>query len=202
MNKVNALFAININDIDAFYNNWLFSNIGDRLANDFAEFDSGVNIIDVYKDNFCKVLISARNYWKVNQDGTQNKVLVTLYVADIVEPDWTDPSDPDPKDILTVVHYLRETFPGSIQILDCFKSDGVRHGQTLVPAIYDNTGSLITPEKIIGTPTYPSNPQTDTLLYMPDNVIYDIDGIEVSRTIATELTEVNNLVSWVNKRWL
>ena len=201
---INILLAINSNQVEAFLDNWRFDADGNRVANDFAPFNAGNDLsttIDVYKPAFFSVANSAQGGWRENTSGSSNKKLVTVYVADIVEPDWADPSDPDPKDILTVIHYLRETFPGSVQILEAFKRDGTRHGQTLVPATYDDESVELTPESVEGTATYNANPQADSLEYMPDDVTYDVDGVETSRTAATQLKEVNKLFGWSDRKW-
>lgn len=202
---INALVAINSNQVDSFFDNWRFDEEGNRLVTDFAEFNSGGEgspTIDVYNVSHCVVPSTSQGSWRENTSGAQNKQLVTIYVADFAEPDWSDPNDPDPKTVLTIVNYLRETFSGAIQVLDCFQTNGVRHGQTLIPATYDENGDELTPESIEGNPTYQPNPQADMLLYMPDDVVYDEEGNEVSRTPATELTDVINVLGRADRKWL
>ena len=193
---INVLININVNQVEQFFDNFRFDEDGNRLATDFAPYQTDpaarTPAIDVYNIRDCYVHMPAQGLWKDKSQGPNNFQLVTLYVADKVEPDWTDPQDPDPKDILTVVHYLRETFPGAIQVLDTFYTDsGVRHGQTLIPAVLDEEGNEVTPEQIVGQPTYPPNPKNDMLKYMPDDVVYDNNGNEVSRTTATDYKHVN-----------
>ena len=197
---INILTAINNNQVEQFFDNFRFEEGGARLATDFAPFTipDTEHTIDVYGSD-CDVHMATQGHWKVN--GADNKTLVSIYISDIVYPDWSDPTDPDPKDVLAVINYMRQAFPGPIQILDAFKKDGLRHGEELIPATYDELGDEVTPETIMGTPTYPPNPSADTLLYMPDVITYDTNGDVVSTTQATTRTEVNKLYGWNDRKW-
>jgi len=183
MSYVNAMIAIQSNSVETFLDNWRFDTNGDRLRNDFTPFNSGQDnsqTIDVYDNSFCIVSMETQGYWKISN----NKQLISIYIADIVEPDWAD-LEPDPKDVLTVLHYLREVFPGPFQILEVFKRDGVRHGQTLILPTYDNEGNEIDPEEIVGQSTYPAFPQADMLAYMPEGII----------------SQLNKILGWNDRRW-
>lgn len=210
---VNALLIINANQVDQFLDNWRFDETDPanpvRLANDFAPYQTnpGTPAIDVYDTRQCEVYETMQGLYKVNSQGAQPLQMVPIYFRDYVEPDWTDPQDPDPKDVLTIVHYIREAFPGAVVIADVFTQDGVRHGQTLVPAVLDDDGNVIVPEQVTGTPTYPPLPKLDMLLYMPDDVVHDTDpespgfGNEISRTPATDYKQVELLAGWRDRRY-
>ncbi len=162
---INALLSINVNQIERFYDNWRFrpdlEEIAQRVRTDFAPYQTNATtpLIDVYNVKDFQI-IEDLELWKDRQQGPNNFRLVSCYVADKTELDWTDPQDPDPKEILTIVHYLRETFPGVIKVLDCFKMDGIRHGQTLA-----EDGITVT-----GQPTYPPVGKNEMLDYMPDDI--------------------------------
>jgi hypothetical protein len=185
MAYVNLLMSINLNQVDAFLNNWRFDEDGNRLATDFAPYqtEAGTPVIDVYAKDVIPQL-TAQGLWRVNDQGpVQNHTqLVSIKITDKTELDWTDPQDPDPKEILTVAHYLRETFPGGLIILDAFKKDGIRHGQELQP---DDT--------ITGQPTYPPIPKAQFLAYIPD---------DADESPATDYKEVNNSLGWANRRYV
>lgn len=203
---INALFAIQLNSVEQFLDNWRIDEEGNRLATDFAPYQTAPDtpLIDVYSLADCTVPEVSQYLWKDDLSSpspVQKKQLVTLQVANKTELDWTDPDDPDPKEIVTVIHYLREVFPGSIQVMDVFKVEGVRHGQTLIPATFDDQGNEITPEEIIGIPTYPPMPKTNALEFMPDDVVYDNDGNEVSRTPATDYKQVNKVLGFADRRY-
>lgn len=142
MSFVNALLAIQVNQVEAFLDNWRFDANGNRLANDFAPYQTNPDTpaIDVYDEKDCVPPLTTQGAWKVNDSGAQPLQLVSMYVADKTELDWTDPQDPDPGTVLTVVHYLRETFPGAVAVLDCFKKNGLRHGQEFV---YTENGTKV-----------------------------------------------------------
>ena len=207
---INALLNINVNQVEQFFDNWRFDEDGNRLATDFAPYQtdagdgtpgSGTPAIDVYDDRDFYVNLTAQGHWKDAVQGPNSFQLLNVFVADKTELDWTDPADPDPGTVLTVVHYIRETFPGAIQVLDCFKRDSVRHGQTLIPAVLDEDGNEITPEQITGQPTYPPIPKAEMLEYMPDDVTYDQDGNETGRTPATDYKPVNKTLGWTDRRY-
>jgi hypothetical protein len=184
---VNCLLSINKNQVEQFLNNWRFDVDGNRLANDFPEWESPSGfMVDAYSLVQCYVHLPAQGLWKDDDSGPQTKQLVVINVVDVIEPDWTDPQDPDPADKLTVLHYMRETFPGAVTILDCFKTDGVRHGQE---AIKDAEGNVI---DISGQPTYPPIPKVDMLLFMPD----DDGGVP-----ATDYKEVNTNLGSAQRRY-
>lgn len=200
---INLLAAINVNQVEIFLDNFRFDADGNRLATDFDPYQTNPDTpaIDVYDTRDCYVTPEFQGYWKERSVGPNNFQLVNILVADKTEPDWTDPADPFPKTILTVVHYLRESFSGGLKVLDVFKRDGIRHGQTLVPAVLDENGQVVTPEQIIGQPTYPPVGKTEMLDYMPDDVVYDDDGNEISRTPATEYKEVHNVLGYSSRRY-
>ena len=190
---INCLLSVNKNQADQFLDNWRFDSDGNRLASDFPEWESPAGlVVNVYDIKQCYVHLPAQGLWKDDTSGPQDKQLVVINVLDFVEPDWTDPQDPDPADKLTVLHYMRETFPGALTILDCFKPDGVRHGQTLIPAELDENGQVITPEQITGQPTYPPIPKAEMLLFMPD------DDVGVP---ATTYKEVNTNLGSAQRRY-
>jgi hypothetical protein len=190
---INCLLSINKNQVEQFLDNFRFDGDGNRLATDFPEWTSPAGFeVNVYDIRQCYLHLPAQGQWKDDTSGPQDKQLVVLNVIDFVEPDWTDPQDPDPADKLTVLHYLRETFPGAVTILDCFKQDGFRHGQTLIPAERDENGDIITPEQITGNPTYPPIAKADMLLYMPDNE---------DETPATDYKEVNTNLGSAQRRY-
>jgi hypothetical protein len=194
---IEVQFDININQVEQFFDNFRFDNDGNRLATDFAPFKSPTSperfpTIDVYDINYFYINLTAQGQWKERTQGPNDFQLVSCYVADIVELDWTDPADPDPGNVLTVIHYMRETFPGAVTILDCFQRNGVRHGQTLIPAELDEEGNVITPEQIIGQPTYPPLPKAQYLEYIPD------DEEDVP---ATDYKQVNKTLGWADRRY-
>lgn len=188
---INALIAINSNQVQNFLDNFRADENG-RIRTDFAAGTPGnVFFIDPYDTRYLTVIDNNQGLWKENTSGPQPFTLVTIYVADLVEPDWTDPQDPDPGPVLTVLHYLREAFPGGLVVLDVFQRNGLRHGQS-----FDTDGTTV-----IGQPTYPSIPKAEMLLYTPDDVTYDADGNETSRTPATDYKEVNKLAGWADRRY-
>lgn len=196
---INALISINVNQIEQFFDNWRYDADGNRLANDFAPYQTSPDTpaIDVYDQIHFYINMSAQGHWKLNSSGAQPMQLVNVFVADLTEFDWTDPQDPEPGIVLTVVNYIREAFPGAIQVLDCFQMNGVRHGQVLVPPVLDDNGAIVVPEQITGTPTYPPNPKADMLLYMPDDI--DADGSVIGP--ATNYKSVNVTFGQDNRRY-
>lgn len=210
---VNAMIRLNTNQVEQFLNNWRFDeDTGARLANDFAPYqtrpfvdinDRGTPAIDVYNPDHCMPDFGSVNKWKVKDSGPVNVqgTLITISCREFLEPDWTDPQDPEPKIILTVLHYLRETFAGQFQILDVFKPDGIRHGQTYVAPQFDLDGNPTTPEQILGLPTYPSTTKADMVGHMPDDVVYDDDGNEISRTPANDYKEVHTFAGYRSRRY-
>ena len=194
---INVLFAINNNQLDDFLDNWKTNAEGTRLNTSFSVYQTPTYELNPYL--LTQAPQSAQGQWKVN--GADNKTLVTLYVADVAEPDWTDPDDLKPKDILSVVKILMDTFQGSLVILGAFKPDGLQHGLTLVQATYDTEGTELTPEEITGTATYQVRQRDNAIAYMPDVVTHDQDGYETSRTDATELTDVNLVAGWASRVW-
>ena len=177
---INVLFAINNNQLDSFMNNWTHDDTGQRLNTSFDP--------DVYKNTLAP--IGCQGGWKTN--GADNKTLVSIYVQDVVVPDWTDPNDPSPKDILKYVKILMDVFQGSLVVLGAFQVNGLQHGLLRTPATDD----------ISGTITYKVRSQDNAILYMPDLVTYDIDtGDETTRVTAMELTDVNLVAGWSNRRW-
>lgn len=206
---VHALLIVNQNQSEQFLDNWRFDAAGNRLANDFAPYQTnpGTPAIDVYSTEQVEVYDTMQGLYKVRPGPPQDSVLVPFLCRDYTELDWTDPQDPDPGTVLTILQYVREAFPGAVVIADVFTQDGVRHGQTLVPAVLDDDGNVIVPEQVTGTPTYPPLPKLDMLLYMPDDVVYDTDpespgfGNEISRTPATDYKQVELLAGWRDRRY-
>lgn len=190
---INVLLAIQVNQLESFLDNWKFDVDGNRLVTSFAPFQATPEspTIDVYQPQFCLVPKTPQGSWKIDDSGANNKQLVSIYIADIVELDWTAPQDPTPAEVLTVLHYLREAFAGALTIMGAWDTNGLQHGQTLIPATYDPEGVEIAPEAITGQPTYPLMPQVDALKYMPDDVGYDASGVEISRTLASTPKQVN-----------
>lgn len=181
---INVFLSINVNQVEQFFDNWRFDIDGNRLATDFSPYQTNTNSpsIDVY-DPFDFVISELAQYlWKDDVVGINQFQLVNILVSDKTEPDWSDPNDPDPKIILTVVNYVRETFPGAIQVLDAFKRDGIRHGQTLAE---DGV-------TIVGQPTYPPIPKLQFLDYLPDDL--DEDGNVIGP--ATDYKQVNLVLGW------
>lgn len=208
MSFVNAIIRLNPNQIDNFLDNWRFDEItGQRLGNDFAPYktDSSreTHAIDVYDPGFCMPDFGSRDKWKKLLVGpaSQHRELLTIACKDLVELDWTDPQDPNPGPAITVLHYLREVFPGQLQIVDVFKSDGIRHGQTYIAPQFDQDGNPLSPEQIIGQPTYPPLDKATMVLHMPDDVTYDNDGNEISRTPATDYKEVHTILGFSPRRY-
>ena len=178
---INVLFAINNNQLDDFLNNWRYDDEGQRLNTSFQ--------LDTYQNTLAPVGVQGK--WKVN--AADNKTLVSIYVQDIVVPDWTGPSDPNPRNILKYAKVLMDTFQGSLVILSAFQVNGLQHG------LYTKTLDDIT--TIEGTVTYKTRARDNPLAYMPDVVTYDPDGIETSRAEATELTDVSLVAGYASRAW-
>lgn len=206
---INVLLAVQLNQVEQFLDNWRIDVtetpqgglVETRRATDFVAGTPGIKFIDVYDPEYCIVNQSEQGLWKNIDSGAppQQKQLVTMMVADITELDWTDPQDPSPGTVLTIVHYIREAFPGAVQVLDCFTADGVRHGQSLVPEL-DVDGNVIG-ETIVGQPTYPPLTKTEFLQYVPDDVTYDQNGNEISRLPATNYKQVILPAGYSSRRY-
>lgn len=84
-------------------------------------------------------------------------------------------------------------------VVGAWNRDGTQYGTTTVPATYDFDGNEVTPSSITGTPIYAINP--NILKFMPDDVTYDSEGNETSRTPALAPKEVNKLLGWGDRIW-
>jgi len=129
---INIQLSINVNQVEQFFDNFRFDVNGNRLATDFAPFTppTGSEQLDVYDPEYFEIPLSGQGFWKERTVGPNNFQLVDVLVKDYVVKDWTDPLDPDPGDVLAVIHYMREVFPGALVILDAFDfRTGLRHGQ-------------------------------------------------------------------------
>ena len=103
--------------------------------------------------------------WKTDdRPGPANDTqVVSCYVNPHMELDYTDPLDPDPKEILTLVHYLRETYPGRLQILGAWDGyTGIPLGQTFVPATYNELTPYIPAIPAVWDYSDPDNPVETT----------------------------------------
>lgn len=206
----NALIAFNTIDVNNFLDNFRFDMTDPdnpiRLRTDFTPFQDHTaepQTWDLYNSKHLWINMQAYGMWKDYTTGPNTTVVVSCYVNEHTELDYTDPQDPDPGTVLTIVHYLRDLYPGRSQILGVWNRDGTMAGQTLVPAEWDYTDPdnpiLITPETVIGTPYYPRHPQY--LNWMPDDVEYDANHQETSRTAATVGKEINKVAGWADRRW-
>lgn len=194
---INVLLAVNNNQLDDFLNNWKHDDDGNRLNNSFSAYQTP--LYEINPNLLTALHNTSQGLWKPN--GANNTTVVTLYVVEVVEPDWSDPNDPEPKNILSVLKVMTDQFAGSLVILGAFKPDGLQHGITLIPATHNVDGVELTPETTEGEATYKVNPQVDLLPYIPDTVTYDVDGNILSVTPATQLADINLVSGWQPRVW-
>jgi hypothetical protein len=120
--------------------------------------------------------------------GGDTYIGLNFYFPDLTVGEKQDPPTDDMK--LWWLEKLKELLPGKEFVggawygpthKDKITSDGksVQYGQSITRATYDENGNEVTPELITGTPVYPQHAQLIKL--MPDDVVYDENGDEVSR---------------------
>lgn len=80
----------------------------------------------------------------------------------------------------------------SAVVVGAWNPDGSQYGTTIVIGV-DGV------ETIVGTPIYPLHPKL--LDFMPDDVVYDENGLEVSRKRPTKLKQVHKYLGWADRRW-
>lgn len=207
---INLLIAFNSNDVGDFLDNFRFDMTDPdnpvRLRTDFTPFQDHTDTPqtwDLYNRKHLWINMQTYGMWKEKVQGPNTHVVVSCYINSHTELDYTDPADPDPGTVLTIAHYLRDIYPGRSQILGAWQRDGTMAGQTLVPAVWDYTDPdnpvLVSPETVTGQPYYPLHPQY--LSWMPDDVTYDENRQEISRTAASAGKDVNRVAGWADRRW-
>lgn len=168
---INVLIAFNSTQIDAFLDNFRFDANGDRLRTDFAPFDADGVTLDPYNPAHLNVNLQSDGMWKAYEaPGPNTTILESMLVADVViqvPDDQTQVLEPK----LAMVEYLRSQFDARFQVMGSWRFDG-EMGQDEEEKLY-----------------YALNP--NYLKWMPDDVTYDQDGNETSRTDATEFKDVN-----------
>lgn len=106
-------------------------------------------------------------------------------------------------DQLKYVEYLPNKWPNKFIIIGVWNRDGTQWGTYKVPAQWDISDPWnpvqTVPETIAGTPVYPIPAQA--LQLMPDDVIYDANGQEISRNTATNFKNVHTLSGWKERNW-
>ena len=101
-------------------------------------------------------------------------------------------------DIVTTperVEKLAEVIPSAV-VAGCWNIDGSQYGQTLKRAQVGPDEFALIPD---GVPVYPVHPKL--LEFMPDDVVYDEKGLEVSRKRPTALKQVHKYLGWADRRW-
>lgn len=101
-------------------------------------------------------------------------------------------------DIVTTperVEKLAEVIPSAV-VAGCWNIDGSQYGQTLKRTQVGTDEFALVPD---GVPVYPIHPKL--LDFMPDDVVYDEKGLEVSRTRPTKLKQVHKYLGWADRRW-
>lgn len=205
---INALIAFNSTQINDFFDNFRFDEDGNRIRTDFAPFtvtdinDNEVTM-DPYNIRDLRVDLVSQGGWKANEQGPNTTIMSTMHVRDVIVSLEDDNNPGEFENKLAMVEYLRDNFDARYQVMGCWyesdpqyvTSEGkvVMHGETITRATFDNEDppNELTPETIGGKRTYPLNP--NYLRWMPDDVEYDADGNEISRTPATEFKDVNLL---------
>lgn len=180
---------------------------------------SYVNVLFALKDSHYQLLL---DNFRVDQFGNRIRTDLTKTQARKLRHNYTG-AWPSPTIGANVYHVLSFTFPEELEdsnditaghkwieflltkwpnvwiVVGCWNRNGTQWGTTLVTAVYDDQGNEITPETVIGTPVYPVHPQH--MRIMPDDVTYDENGNEVSRTPASAPKDVNLICGWSPRRW-
>ena len=140
-------------------------------------------------------------HWKaptITVQGTDYEFhVLNLYISEDTVGDHQDPPVDNP--LLYELSRIKQILPGKEFVLAAWHADethltadgrGVQYGQTVTPATYDEAGDELTPEVIGGTPVYPII-NARIRKFLPDDVTYDQDGNETSRSPATAFKQVN-----------
>lgn len=171
---INALIAFNSTQIDGFMDNFRFDANGDRLATDFDNYGE----LSPYNPANLSVNLQAEGMWKPRSEaGPATTILATMLVSDELNGEGK----------ATMIEYLRSFFDGRFQVLGVWQQNGLPLGQS-----FDEEGV------VVGNKTYPLHPQY--LKWMPDDVVRDVDGNELSRTDATAFKQVNLYAGWKNRQ--
>lgn len=155
----------------------------DLLKQNFQRDVDGIRLrTDLTVEQASKLRSNIFGHWKVpNIAGTDYHVI-----------SWYVPST-------TWIEFLLTEYPGKFIIVGAWRRDGSQFGTTIVPATYDENLVEATPETVIGTPQYPIHAQY--MKIFPDDVTYDQNGNELTRSAAAAPKEVNKLFGWSDRRW-
>jgi len=84
-------------------------------------------------------------------------------------------------------------------VIGAWNKDGSHYGTTVVPAILDEKGTVVTPAGLSGRPVYNLHPKF--LSMFADDVTYDKNGKELTRTPATQPKETNKIYGREDRDW-
>jgi len=133
---------------------------------------------------------------KVTVAGT-TYIIIDFYFPPITVGSTKDPVEDDPR--LLWLERFKELLPGKEFVLGAWDRTGAQYGTKIIPPTYDENGDEVTGETIEGTPVYPIHARL--LDVMPDDVTYDENGNETSRTAATAPKQVHKILGWKDRRW-
>lgn len=144
-------------------------------------------------------------FWKgPNYLGT-DYAIISMYFPEETVGSREEPPTGDKR--LYWYERLKQLIPGDEFNLGAWDITGAQYGTKIIPPVYDYTDPEnpveITPETVVGTPVYniPNIVQNNPELIFPDDVTYDSNGNETSRTGATAPKEVNKVFGWEDRRW-
>lgn len=186
MSQVNVIFAVNETTWGFLKQNFQHDVDGNRLRTDLTDSQAR------------KLRANVHGHWKTPDIGGTTYHVVSWYIPEIYIDDEVGETSG-----LKWLEFLLTEFPNKFHVIGAWNYDGSQFGTEIASAVMDYSNPEnpveVTPETVNGTPIYPIH--TQYMKIFPDDVEYDGEGNEVSRTPASGPKEVNKVAGWADRRW-
>ena len=177
-NLINVIFAIDLPVWNQLRSNFIRNENGQRSRT-----------VEFSDEQEAQLRNHFSGLWKTPNTVGAPDVVVSWYVPDTLN---------DAKTRLKFVDDIVAINPAKIEVFGAWHENGAPYGTVLIPDKWDYSNPenpvLVEPEHLEGSPIYLQH--LDLLSAMPDDIVYDEQGDEISRQPATNFKEVHKLMGW------